>query len=201
MTDVSFEWFADYVTTMSRQTLTTMGKRVGITPHRRHGAWLFRDADGNDVTLEQVFRALQGNERGQQWLRDVYEAPIRWAEEHRQRQQALEQQLVTEIRATFDFLITAFGYSSSFQIPVRIEDRLILAYRNRRAHRQIEISGTPSGYWTHCEIRRLIDGNPGEYGPHSIAIWELRMMRAFFTNYDEPLDRGETLRDTAKLLR
>jgi hypothetical protein len=77
---MNFEWFTGYVAHMTRQTLTTMGKRAGVTPYRRRGVWHFRTATGEDRTLEQVFAALQANPQGQQWVRDVYEGPLRAAE-------------------------------------------------------------------------------------------------------------------------
>lgn len=112
-----------------------------------------------------------------------------------------EAQLIASIRATHDFLVTDFGYAAPTRIPAHVADRVILAYRNARAGRQVEVSGDPGGYRTHCEIRRLVDGEAGQYGRDSVAIWELRMVREPQDDATEPLEREVALRRNADLLK
>ena len=112
-----------------------------------------------------------------------------------------ERRLVTELTDTYHFLVSDYGYEPPFTIAARIPDRVILGYRNPQAGRQVEVSGDPEGYRTHCEIRRLLDGEPGEYGLHNIAVWELRMVREPGQDPDEPFERDAALRRNAALLR
>jgi hypothetical protein len=198
---MNFEWFTVYVAQMTRQTLTTMGKRAGVTPYRRGGAWHFRTASGEDRTLEQVFAALQANPQGQQWVRDVYEGRQRAAEAQRLAEVNRRQELQDEISAAFDFLSREFEYSPPFPITVRLNNIVVLGYRNLRAARQVEISGHADSYVAHCEIRRLVDGAPGAYNADSIADWELRMMRRWFGDDESLFERGASLRRIEKTLR
>ncbi len=186
---------------MSRQTLTTMGKRAGLKPFSRRGRWHFRDAAGEELDLTQVFQALEDSSAGQAWLRERYEYPIHSASAAEERTRQRERELVARLTDAYDFLVTDVGYEPPFPIVARVTDCVILGYRNPRAARQVEVSGNPEGYGTHCEIRRLVDGEPGEYGPHSIAVWELRMVREPGQDPDEPQDRDAALRRTATLLR
>ena len=78
---------------------------------------------------------------------------------------------------------------------------MILGYRHAGAGRQVEVSGDALSYGTHCEIRRLLNGEPGVYGPHSIAIWELRMVREPGQDIDESLERDDALRRNVALLQ
>ena len=198
---MNVEWFAAYVAELSRQTLTTMGKRAGVTPYRRQGQWRFRTAAGEDRTLEQVFAALQANPRGREWIRDCYEGPLRRAEAQRLEEVNRRQELHDEITAAFDFLIREFDYSAPFVIPVRMDNVLVLGYRNLRAARQVEISGHADSYVTHCEIRRLVDGAPGAYGAESIGDWELRMMRRWFGDDQSLFERRANLQRIETTLR
>jgi hypothetical protein len=83
-----------------------------------------------------------------------------------------------EIKNTFRFLTSDFG----FQL-VKTENRNefkakhFLVYRNDNSKLQLEICGDTS--WFHCEIRRLINGQPAKYsdkdnciGFESLAILE-----------------------------
>jgi hypothetical protein len=198
---MTLEWFVDWVRRQSRQRLTTMGKRAGVAPYRRRDEWRFRTARGSDRTLEQVFAALQSTRRGQQWLRDEYETPMRLADSSRRLQAEREQALRDRIVAVCDFLPREFGYSAPFALPARIKDRVIVAYRHDHAARQVEISADEGSFPVHCEIRRLIDGVPGAYGPDSIADWELRMMRRWFGDDEILVDRDQILRRIATTLR
>jgi len=198
---ITLEWFTEVVSRMSRQTLTTMGKRAGLQPFSRQGRWHFRDGAGGELSLAQVFDTLQNSPAGQAWLRERYEYPLRSAREAEERTRELERQLVARLTEAYDFLVTDGGYEPPFPIAARVPDCVILAYRNLRAARQVEVSGNPAGYGTHCEIRRLLDGEPGEYGAHSIAIWELRMVREPGRDPDEPMERDAALRRNASLLR
>lgn len=112
-----------------------------------------------------------------------------------------DRELIAVLRETYDFLITDYGYSPPFRIAARIDDCVILAYRNASAGRQVEVSGDPGGYRTHCEILRLVNGEPGGYGADSIAIWELRMVREPQDGAQEPLERDAALRRNAGLLK
>ena len=197
---MNFEWFAGHVSRLSRQVLTTMGKRAGVKPYRAKGEWRFRTTHGADRTLEQVYAALKQNPGGRQWLKDEYEYPMRAAEATRESQARHEQELRDQLLAVFDFLPREYGYSAAFDLPVRIKDRLILAFRNPRAARQVEISGDPFGYLAHCEIRRLIDDEPGAYGADSIADWELRMMQREGGDDAILLERDRIVRRIAQTL-
>ena len=83
-----------------------------------------------------------------------------------------------EIKNTFRFLTSEFG----FQL-VKTENRNefkakhFLVYRNDNSKLQLEICGDTS--WFHCEIRRLLNGQPAKYsdkdnciGFESLAILE-----------------------------
>ena len=199
--EITLEWFTEVVSRMSRQTLTTMGKRAGFKPFSRRGRWRFRDAAGEELDLAQVFQALEDSSAGRAWLRERYEYPIRSARAAEERTRLRERELVARLTEAYDFLVTDNGYKPPFPIVAHVADCVILGYRNPRAARQVEVSGNPEGYGTHCEIRRLLDGEPGEYGPHSIAIWELRMVREPGQDPDEPQERDAALRRNTALLR
>ena len=205
---MNFEWFTGYVAQMTRQSLTTMGKRAGVTPYRRGAAWHFRTAGGEDRTLEQVFAGLQANPQGRQanpqgrqWIRDVYEGRQRAAEAQPLDEVNRTQELQDEITAAFDFLCREFDYSEPFPIPVRLNNVVVLGYRNLRAARHVEISGHSDSYVAHCEIRRLVNGAPGDYTADSIADWELRMMRRRFGDDEALFERGAILQRIEKTLR
>ena len=196
---MDFNWFREHVSRLTRQTLTTMGKHIGVKPYRRKGQWCFRTSSGDDRTLQEVFAALQANPRGRQWLEDAYSYPIRSAEAQRQRDEEHQQAKQAELVAAFDFLTREFDYSPPFLLPVRVGEVVIVAFRHERAARQVEIS--KSGYQTHCEIRRLINGVPGEYKADSIADWELRMMRRWFGDDKILVDGDLILQRAVKTLR
>jgi hypothetical protein len=178
-----------------------MGKRAGVTPYRRGGAWHFRTAGGEDRTLEQVFAALQADPQGRQWIRDVYEGPQRAAEAQRLVEVNRRQELQDEISAAFDFLTREFEYSTPFPIPVRLDNVVVLGYRNLRVARQVEISGHSDSYVAHCEIRRLVNGAPGAYDADSIADWELRMVRRWFGDDESLFERAAILQRIEQTLR
>jgi hypothetical protein len=163
---ITLTWFTELVSRMSRQTLTTMGKRVGLKPFRRQGSWRFRNARGDELTLEQAFQALHDGPAGRKWLSDEHETPFRLAREAEELKRERERRLVASLTDAYRFLVTDFGYEPPVAIAARIDDCVILGYRSARAARQVEVSGDPSGYRTHCEIRRLLDGEPGAYDPH-----------------------------------
>ena len=113
----------------------------------------------------------------------------------------LRQELHDEITAAFDFLSREFEYSPPFPIQVRLNNVVVVGYRNPRAARQVEISGHSDSYVAHCEIRRLVGGTPGAYGADSIADWELRMMRRWFGDDESLFERAAILQRIEKTLR
>lgn len=89
-----------------------------------------------------------------------------------------EKTLLVKIKNTFRFLTTDYG----FQL-IKTENRVdfkashFLIYRNDDSKLQLEICGDTR--WFHCEIRRLINGQPAKYsdkdnciGFESLAILE-----------------------------
>ncbi|MBA3890166.1 MAG: hypothetical protein H0X64_06525 [Gemmatimonadaceae bacterium] len=92
--ELSLVWFTDLVSRVSRQRLGTMGKPIGVKPVSRGGEWHFRTTAGNELSLEQVFQALQSSAAGQAWLRDEYEYPIRRAHQEDGRTKQRERDLV-----------------------------------------------------------------------------------------------------------
>ena len=198
---ITLEWFTDLVSRMSRQTLTTMGKRAGLKPFSRQGTWGFHNAAGEELTLEQAYEVLQGNPAGREWLAEMFEMPARLAAQADELSQERTQKLEASLSESYQFLVSDFGYDPPVRIVARIDDCTILGYRNTRAARQVEVSGISYGYGTHCEIRRLVDGEPGEYGAHSIAIWELQMVREPRIEREEQSEREGALRQNVALLK
>lgn len=64
-----------------------------------------------------------------------------------------------DVAKSFHFLITEFGYQHTGSSS---KDRInVLFYKNTFAKKQLEIAYSESYF--HCEIRRLINGNPAPY--------------------------------------
>ena len=112
---------------------------------------------------------------------------------------AWNEALCRDIETRFSFLEEELGYAAPVLVPARVEDRIIVAYRSEQAQRQVEISGVPSGYWVHCEIRRLVEGEADAYRRGSIADWELRLMEG--SNDANLFERGAILDRIAGTLR
>jgi hypothetical protein len=83
-----------------------------------------------------------------------------------------------EIRTAFQFLTTDYRFQLvRTEVRSDFKARHFLVYRNDDSKKQLEVCGDTS--WFHCEIRRLVDGQPSKYsdkenciGFESLAILE-----------------------------
>jgi hypothetical protein len=98
------------------------------------------------------------------------------------------------------FLTDELDYSPAFEIPAA-EDMYIIAFRNDSAARQVEVSGRSLGSRFHCEIRRLLDGEPGSYETDSISHAELERVREPATPREVYRSFEEDVAHTIALLR
>ena len=181
---LDYEWFAGHLNALSRQSIKTLVKSIGVTPHRRKGQWFFRDSLGNELELSDVFVALMNSSVGRSKVEREYSYPILADEEWRNRQLQQRHSSLKKITDSCRFLTEELGYSEPFEIPATLDKTWILAYRNEHAGRQVEVSGQSDDTF-HCEIRRLVDGVPGPYRVESFGDWEIREFRE-----PEPDDRG-----------
>src|SRR5688500_6654775 len=193
---ISYDEFVEQIARGSRQTLTTMGKSIGVKPHRRRGEWIFRDRTETLWPLRDVYERLQQTDKGIEWLN----GPIRWAEESRQRAVDQRNAATAFLKERFAFLTDDFQYSPAFEIPAA-EDTYIIAFRSDAAERQVEVSGRSMGSRFHCEIRRLIDGEPGSYETDSVAHAELERVREPNTTDEVYRSFEEDVAHTIALLR
>ena len=112
------------------------------------------------------------------------------------------------LKESFGFLTNELGYSEPVDVPAR-EDAFIIAFRNTAAERVVEVSGQHGGDRFHCEIRRMVNGEPGSYGEHSISHAELERVREpeaaavfVYRSFEEAVDHNAALlRRHADLLR
>jgi hypothetical protein len=66
------------------------------------------------------------------------------------------------IKTAFNFLVTAFGFKLvGKEEPKNFKAKYLVIYRNDQSKLQVELCGDDS--WFHCEIRRIIDGQPAKY--------------------------------------
>src|SRR5687768_10533021 len=73
-----------------------------------------------------------------------------------------KQSPLDSISNTFGFLVQDFGFALiKIESSRNYKGEHLLIYRNNRSSIQIEISADET--WFHCEIRRLVDGEPAKY--------------------------------------
>jgi hypothetical protein len=85
---------------------------------------------------------------------------------------------LNKIKNAFSFLVKDFGFKLlKAEKADTYRADYFLVYRNDSSGIQIEICADES--WFHCEIRRLINGNPADYKDttncisfEDLAIWE-----------------------------
>lgn len=74
-----------------------------------------------------------------------------------------------DIKATFRFLITEYNFLLvKTETTENFTAKYFAVYRNDKSKLQIEICGDTT--WFHCEIRRLINGQPAEYSDSDNCI-------------------------------
>jgi hypothetical protein len=111
------------------------------------------------------------------------------------------------ISNTFGFLVQDFGFELiKTESSSNYKGEHLLIYRNKSSNIQIEISADET--WFHCEIRRIIDGEPAKYSDkeNCIGFEDLANLESN-NNYDhfDYVLTGKGLKvileNTAKLLK
>jgi hypothetical protein len=111
------------------------------------------------------------------------------------------------ISKAFDFLLKNLGFELiKTELSRSYKGEYLLIYRNKRSNIQIEISADET--WFHCEIRRIIDGEPAKYSDkeNCIGFEDLAKLESN-NNYDHfdyvVKEKGleVILENTAKLLK
>ena len=80
-----------------------------------------------------------------------------------------EEALLEEIKAAFGFLTSDYGFQLiTTEIRKEYKAENFLVYRNDTSKLQLEICGDEN--WFHCEIRRLLNGQPAKYSDEDNCI-------------------------------
>lgn len=115
---------------------------------------------------------------------------------------------VNEIKTAFRFLTTDYAFQLiKTDTKENFKAKYFLVYRNDNSKLQLEICGDPT--WFHCEIRRLINGQPAKYsdsensiGFESLAVFESNNNYEHFDYYaGGPTGLKGVLENTAKLFK
>ncbi|MFN8237444.1 MAG: hypothetical protein U0T77_04685 [Chitinophagales bacterium] len=122
--------------------------------------------------------------------------------------QIFKKTTLDKIKKGFDFLVTDFGFKLlSAKQDHNLRADYYLIYRNDSSEIQLEICADES--WFHCEIRRLINGNPADYDDKTnclsfedLAIWESENNYDHFDYYVcEQNGLEGVIENTAKLFK
>jgi hypothetical protein len=74
-----------------------------------------------------------------------------------------------EIKDAFRFLTSEYGFQLTLTETRRdLKAENVLVYRNDKSNLQLEICGNET--WFHCEIRRLLNGQPAKYSDEDNCI-------------------------------
>lgn len=115
--------------------------------------------------------------------------------------------VLEDIKSTFHFLLTDFGFTligvDKFD---KYKAEYFLTYRNDQSKLQVEVCADEG--WFHCELRRIINGEPAKYndkgnsiGFESLAILESDNNYEHLDYFAGGIGLSKVLQNTADLFR
>jgi hypothetical protein len=93
--------------------------------------------------------------------------------------------ILDNIKATFSFLELDFGFELiGIEEPKNYKAKYLVIYRNDKSKLQIEICADET--WFHCEIRRIVNGQPAKYSDNENCVsYQALAILESNNNYDD----------------
>jgi hypothetical protein len=123
------------------------------------------------------------------------------------KRQPAKKNVLEDIKSTFHFLLTDFGFTLiSVDKFDEYKADYFLTYRNDQSKLQVEVCADQG--WLHCELRRLINGEPAKYydeensiGFESLAILESDNNYEHMDYFAGGIGLAKVLHNTADLFK